>query len=93
MGNQETTTIKGFIRSLPHVSALEAGAKVAVVTEDGTEYLVIHKGVGIDLLEHTSANAEVTGVVTAKEDGYIIQVRSYSVNDGYDDAWYDDTDD
>lgn len=84
---------------MPIIPGKEDVAKVAVVTDEGTEYHIIHKGAGTSLLSNINANVEVTGVVSAlptapadgdEEPGYLLTVKSYRLTDGFDDPWYDD---
>ena len=103
MNAQEMQTIRGYVQALPLVSGHtdEDAAKVAVITDDGTQYHVLHKGPGIGLLDDINANVEVTGYVAAGgvEDAegaelgshHTVTVKSYRLTDGFDDPWYDDT--
>jgi len=109
MNAQEMQTIRGYVQALPLVSGHtdEDAAKVAVITDDGTQYHVLHKGPGIGLLDDINANVEVTGYVScppassagdapAVEDRelgphHTVIVKSYRLTDGFDDPWYDDT--
>ena len=103
MNAQKLQTIRGYVQALPPVAghADEDAAKVAVITDDGTQYHVLHKGAGIGLLDDINANVEVTGYVSrsATEDAgdaefgphHILTVKSYRLTDGFDDPWYDDT--
>ena len=105
MDGQELRIIRGYVQALPAVpgsNGKEDAARVAVVTDDGTEYLVAHKGAGTGLVADINANVEVTGFVavpasdpeSAEEDAeelYLLTVKSYRLTDGFDDPWYDDT--
>lgn len=102
MNAREVKTIRGYVQSLPKTSGRDDAAKVAVVTDDGTEYRILHKGAGISLVGNINANVEVTGCVLpveepvagepgADEAGYLLAVKSYRLTDGFDDPWYDDT--
>lgn len=91
----ETTVVKGFIQALPKASTNES-ARVALITPDEREIPVLHKGAGVDLLDHISADVEITGSLEDSphvEGGKALRVRSYLVTDGYEDPWYDDDDD
>lgn len=103
MSSQEVQTIRGYVQALPKVQGREDAAKVAVVTDGGTEYRVLHKSAGMDLVDYISADVEVQGIVTPapgaeadamEEDGEVpplfLTVRGYTLIDGYDDDWYDD---
>ena len=102
MNAREVKTIRGYVQSLPKTSGRDDAAKVAVVTDDGTEYRILHKGAGISLVGNINANVEVTGSVLpvgepvadepgAEGTGYLLAVKSYRLTDGFDDPWYDDT--
>ena len=79
---------------------MEGAAKVVVTAEDGTQYHILHKGAGMDLVDYISADVEVEGVAyplaaTAEVEGeeekaFLLTVRRYQLIDGYDDPWYDD---
>ncbi len=96
MSTQDLQTIQGYILAVPRTTGKEESSRVAVVTEDGTEYHVLHKGAGAGLAGNISANVEVTGTVSPlmregeQPPGFLLQVRSYRLTDGYDDPWYDD---
>lgn len=100
MNVSEMQIIRGYVQALPPDSGKEQAARVAVVTDDGVEYLVRHKGEGTSLLANVNANVEVMGNVSPlsrndddDEDrkGYLLTVVSYRLTDGFDDPWYDDT--
>ena len=103
MNAREMQTIRGYVQVLPPVAGHtdEDAARVAVITDDGTEYHVLHKGPGIGLLDDINANVEVTGYVSCPaasviEDAeplphHTMTVKSYRLTDGFDDPWYDDT--
>ena len=63
-----------------------------VVVDGDTEYRVVPRGAGVDLVDHLGAQIEVTGTLTEDEEGVVrIQVRSYRLIDQFDDdAWYED---
>ena len=85
-------TLKGFVQAVPRSTA-EDGARVALVTTGGEEFPVLHKGAGVDLVDHISADVEVTASlvdVPHYEGGRALRVRKYKVLDGYEDPWYDD---
>lgn len=89
MANQDVTVVQGYIRVLPRVSGKEE-ASVTLVTEDEKEYRILHKGIGVDLLEHISAKVTISGVIASSEEGDTILVRNYTLTDGFEDEWYDD---
>lgn len=102
MNAREVKIIRGYVQSLPKISGREDAAKVAVVTDDGAEYRILHKGAGISLVGNINANVEVTGSVLPTETpatdepdaegtGCVFVVKSYRLTDGFDDPWYDDT--
>ena len=100
MNARDVKTIRGYVQSLPALSGREEAAKVAVVTDDGTEYHVLHKGAGIGMAVNINANVEVTGCVlpleaAAEEEAvppaYLLSVKNYRLTDGFDDPWYDDS--
>jgi hypothetical protein len=98
MNSQEFLTIRGYVQSLPTLPGLDETAKVAVITDNGDEYPVLHKGAGISLIGNINANVEVTGQLfrPAPEDAEadkpecFLSVKSYRLTDGFDDPWYDD---
>ena len=101
MNTPEVTTIRGYVQSLPTMPGRDDTARVAVVTDDGMRYLILHKGAGISLSGNIHANVEVTGSVLPEDDtaadetgteepGYLFAVKSYRLTDGFDDPWYDD---
>jgi hypothetical protein len=62
------------------------GAKVALVTDSGDEYVVLPKGAGADLAEYLSARVAVSCEVrNADDDMVCIQVRSYTLLDEFAD--------
>jgi len=92
ISTQEVMTLKGFVQAIPRSTA-EDGARVALVTTSGEEYPVLHKGAGVDLVDHISADVEVTASLVEMpeiEGGKALRVRKYQVLDGYEDPWYDD---
>lgn len=102
MNDQGIQTIRGYVQALPAVSGRtgkEDTARVAVITEDGTHYHVLHKGPGIGLLDDINASVEVFGFASPLEydaEGddaprHMLTVKSYRLIDGFDDPWYDDT--
>lgn len=101
MNARDVKTIRGYVQSLPRTSGRDDAAKVAVVTDDGTEYHVLHKGAGISLVGNINANVEVTGSVfplaepyddpDAEGSVFCLAVKNYRLTDGFDDPWYDDT--
>lgn len=92
MTNQELQKFQGYIRPAPQVEGREEAARVALVADDGTEYHILHKGVGVDLVEHISADVEVNGTLHTQDDVPYVQVRTYRLVDDYQDEWYDDED-
>ena len=102
MNAPDVKTIRGYVQSLPRTSGKDDAAKVAVLTDDGTEYRILHKGAGIGLAGNINANVEVTGAVIplagpADDDLetagslFCLAVKNYRLTDGFDDPWYDDT--
>lgn len=103
MNLQEFHTIQGYVQALPRSLGKEEPARVAVITEDGTEYRILHKGAGAGLFANINANVEVVGRVdelppaetdSADRDDAgpvrLVTVKSYRLTDGFDDPWYDD---
>lgn len=64
MNAQELHTIRGFVQALPRQPGREEAVRVAIITEDGTEYHVLHKGAGTGLLSNINADVEITGTVS-----------------------------
>lgn len=69
MSSQDLQTIRGYVQALPGLSGQEDAAKVAVVAEDGTEYHVLHKHAGMDLVDYINADVEVHGLVCEGPEG------------------------
>ncbi len=93
MSNQEAKTFQGYIQVLPRQpEKKEDCAKVALIADDGTEYPILHKGVGMDLTQHVNAHAQVVGVLCPFGEGNALTVRQFTVTDGFEDEWYDDPD-
>lgn len=92
MSGQQNQTLQGYIVALPKSGGKDDGFRVAVQTEDGTEYHVIPKGMGMDLAHHVNVGVEVTGQVQENDETFLVMVRSYKLQDEYDDEWYDDDD-
>ena len=88
---EKQETIIGYIMTVPD-GETEEGARASLQTDDGVEYFILPKGMGLDLTEHVNARAEVNGLVNEQGDSRFILVRSYSVQDGFEDDWYDDND-
>ena len=63
MNTRDVLTVRGYVQSLPKASGRDDAARVAVVTDDGTEYRILHKGAGVGLADDINANVEVTGCV------------------------------
>ena len=102
MNTRDVLTVRGYVQSLPKASGRDDAARVAVVTDDGTEYRILHKGAGVGLAGNINANVEVTGCVIpgaepaanaieTEEPVCSLAVKGYRLNDGFDDPWYDDT--
>ena len=102
MNTRDVLTVRGYVQSLPKTSGRDDAARVAVVTDDGTEYRILHKGAGVGLAGNINANVEVTGyvipaaehaadAVETEEASCWLAVRGYQLTDGFDDPWYDDT--
>ncbi|MDL2285740.1 hypothetical protein LJB93_03245 [Desulfovibrio sp. OttesenSCG-928-F07] len=91
MNGEQLQTVTGYIVALPkQPGAKEDAAKVALQDNNGNEFYIIPKGMGIDMVEHINAKAEITGMVHEKDEVTFIQVRNYTVDDAFDDDWYDD---
>lgn len=90
-GQQNLRTVTGYIITVPDGEAGE-GVRVSVETDDGTEYFIVPKGMGLDLMEHVNARAEVRGIVEERGESRFLAVRAYTVRDGFEDDWYDDKD-
>lgn len=105
MSPQDLKTIQGYVRSLPREPERENDARVALITEDGREYRILHRGPGAELEDNVNAHVEVTGRVQALAAdatgdqgggdqgdgaGCSLSVISYRLTDGFDDPWYDD---
>ena len=98
MNASDLLTLRGYVQLLPMLSGKEEAARVVIITDDGQEYSILHKGEGIDLLKSINANVEVSGSfaesgVDAEENGAptkFFVVKSYRLTDGFDDPWYDD---
>ena len=89
---QKFTTLRGYVVALPNLGKHDGGeeAKVAVHDENGLEYLVLPRGMGIDLVEHINARVEVSGILQERNGQAYIQIRQFKAQDEYDDKWYDD---
>lgn len=90
-GQQNLQNINGYIVAVPD-GETEEGARVSIHTDDGAEYFIIPKGMGLDIMEHINARAEVSGLVEERGGLRFMIVRTYSVQDGFEDDWYDDKD-
>ncbi len=91
MNGQPLQTVTGYIVSIPrHNGIKEEGAKVALHDDAGNEYHILPKGVGIDMVDHINAKVQITGLVQSKDDVQYLQVRSYVIDDAFEDGWYDD---
>lgn len=86
---QNLTTVRGYVIALPKQGGKD-DAKVAIQDENGNEYLVLPRGLGIDLVDYINAGVEVTGSLHEKDEQRFIHVRQYRMQDEYDDQWYDD---
>lgn len=89
---QNIITVRGYVVALPNNQEGSEDAKVAVQSENGEEYLVIPRGMGIDLVDLINAGVEVSGALQERDGIKFIQVRQYKTEDEYDDHWYDDKD-
>ena len=90
----ESVSLTGFVQSLPKSSKSET-IRVVLVTPGGEEYPVLHKGAGVDLVDHIGADVEVSAVYEntfLAEYAKALRIRTYRVTDGYEDPWYDDED-
>ena len=99
MNSSDLLIIRGYVQALPVLSGRDEMSKVAVITEDGTEYRILHKGAGTSLISNINANVEVTGMLTGlpvtpsdgdEERGNLLTVKRHPLTDGFDDPWYDD---
>lgn len=102
MNSHDLRTIRGYVSALPKGPGNDDDARVAVIAEDGTEYLVLHKGAGAGLEDNVNANVEVTGYVSCggaegtsgeandAEQALVLTVKEFRLTDGFDDPWYDD---
>jgi hypothetical protein len=106
MKTDTVQTIRGYVQPLPETPDREDAPKVAVITEDGTPYHIVHKGAGVDLAGCISMDVEVRGTVAPlppeNEDApdaegeagnpraFLLTARSYQFTDSFDDLWYDD---
>jgi hypothetical protein len=82
MSSQELQTIRGYIQALPKVHGREDAAKVAVVTDGGMEYRVLHKNAGMDLADYISADVEVQGFVSGASGAGAPEAASAAGGDG-----------
>ncbi|MBQ9536295.1 MAG: hypothetical protein IJU79_00735 [Desulfovibrionaceae bacterium] len=80
-------TVKGLVTQVP-VDAKQT--RVAVTTNDGTEYRILPKAAGMDLVEEINATAEATGDLLEVEDAKYLTVRNFKILD--DEAWDDSSD-
>lgn len=88
-GQHNLQTIIGYIVTVPGGEA-EDGSRISIHTDNGEEYFITPKGMGLDLMEHVNARAEVHGMIEVRDDAKFITVRTYNVQDGFEDDWYDD---
>lgn len=95
MGNTtELLNLSGFIQTILS-SGNDNPSTIVLVLNDGTECPILHKGAGVDLVDHIGADVEVVACwenVPDIDGGKALRVRSYNVTDGYEDPWYDDDD-
>ena len=82
--------LKGYIVALPRGSGGGEGARAALQTEDGVEYPILPRGMGLEIVEHINARVEVTGVEQRRGETVYLLLRSYTVEDAFEDDWYDD---
>jgi hypothetical protein len=87
---QNINTIRGYIIAQPKNGGRD-DAKIAIQDEGGEEFLIIPKGLGIDLVDYINAKAEITGIIQEQNEHKFIQVRKYTLQDEYEDQWYDDS--
>lgn len=90
--HQEVKKIVGIIQIFPKAVEKDI-ARVLLVAEDGADYPVLHKGAGVDLIDHVGGSVEVTAVfedTPELEGGKALKVRSYSLTDDDDYTWYDE---
>ncbi len=93
------TTIHGYVQALPRASQRDEAAKIALVTDNGDIYHILHKAAGVDLIDHISSTVEGTGTVTPipvpegterDVNEFFLLVRSYRLRDDFENSWYDD---
>lgn len=89
---QNLITVRGYVVVLPSNQEGCEDAKVALHDENGEEYVIVPRGMGIDLVDLINAGVEVTGTLQERGEHKFIQVRQYKTQDEYDDHWYDDKD-
>lgn len=93
MGNTtELLNLSGFVQTILTTDG-ESPSSIALVLADGTECPILHKGAGVDLVDHIGADVEIVACweeESGAEGGKALRVRSYNVTDGYEDSWYDD---
>ena len=87
---KDIVVVRGYVEAMPLGPGNEKNAKVAIVTEDGTRYSVLPKGPGLELLQEVGAPVEAKGLMSSDEGLFFIQVSSFEIQDGFDDAWYDE---
>jgi hypothetical protein len=89
ISQQNLKTLQGYIISRPKNSGGD-DAGIALQDEGGEEFLIVPKGVGLDLVDYINARVEITGLVREQDEYKSIQVRQYVLQDEYEDHWYDD---
>ncbi|MDR1242544.1 MAG: hypothetical protein LBM00_07165 [Deltaproteobacteria bacterium] len=89
ISQQNLKTIRGYIISRPKNSGGD-DAGIALQDEGGEEFLIIPRGMGLDLADYINAKIEISGLVREQDECKSIQVRRYVLQDEYEDQWYDD---
>ncbi len=92
MSQQNLITVRGYVMALPSSQEGREDAKVALQSDNGEEYIILPRGMGIDLVDLINAGVEITGSLQERGEYKFIQVRQYKTQDEYDDHWYDDKD-
>lgn len=87
---KDIVIVRGYVEAAPQGDGGLKNAKVSILTEDGTSYVVVPKGPGLELVQELGAPVEAKGLVTSEDDRFFIQISAYEVQDGFDDAWYDE---
>lgn len=81
--NATTSTLSGYIKALP--DNVDERQAIVSLEQDGTEYRILPRGAGMDLIDEVNAMVQVTGLVEEIDDLKYLTVRGYKVLE--DDAW------